>query len=338
MICLRMICITVFLVLIVPDSFAQQNRQTSPKSLNSVIVYVDDFPPYINSEGMPLGTSAQTLKVLGEYAGIEIDFRYIPYSDATKLLSLQRDVVSFPYFFTKERAEKYYYSNPISLVSIQLYFNRQHNDFENISTINELRIGQVRGNSYGEAIDNLVSEPLIFESEVIAITALMNNQIDVLPMSKGVMDALILKYFAPQKELIKPLKNIQGNEKFHLMAPKTAFGKAIIEKVNNAIALKFEGDEMVESKTEKLPEVDVAELIPAEGFPAIIGKSIKDDHGYTLPIGTKVVVLDWSEAIRKPSSATNINRNMLLTSKVVILNGPHVGKEMMVRNMHIKLE
>lgn len=317
---------------------ASQSEVHDALKKKSLTVYVNDFPPYINSSKQPLGSAALTLKVLAKYADINIEFEYIPYSDAMALMRLQREVVSFPYFFTEKRAEEFYFSEPISVVSIQVFYSRQFNNIGELENLDDLKVGKVIGNSYGQEIDKLLENAKVFDSEINAVAALMNNTIDVLPMAKGVMEAIIQSHYSAQKELIRPIVAIQGVEKFHLMAPKSDFGQNVINTLNTAIKLKFGDKPLIENKVESAPKVDLAVLIPAEGFPAIIGKGVNDNDAYTLPIGTKAIVLDWSEGIRRPNSATNINRNMLLTSKVVILNGPHVGKEMMVRNMHIQLQ
>ncbi|MDT0594373.1 substrate-binding periplasmic protein [Glaciecola petra] len=333
-------CFTLLLCLsyVELSAAASQVEGNTAIQKQSLTVYVDDFPPYINSANKPLGSAARTLKVLGKYADVNIDFEYLPYSDAMALMRLQRDLVSFPYFYTEQRAEEFYFSEPISTVSIQVFYSRQFNNIGDRKNLEALKVGKVDGNSYGQEIDNMLVNAEIFDNEINAVAALMNNTIDVLPMAKGVMDAIIQSHYSAQKELIRPILAIQGTEKFHLMAPKSDYGKQVIDTLNAAIKLKFGNETPLENKIESAPKVDLAELIPAEGFPAIIGKGVNDDESYTLPIGTKAIVLDWSEGIRRPNSATNINRNMLLTSKVVILNGPHVGKEMMVRNMHIQLQ
>ena len=308
-------------------------------SNNNVIVYVDEFPPYINDQRSALGTSAKTLKVLGEYAGIDIEYRYIPYADAVALMKLEKDVVSFPYFFTEARKEHFYYSKPIVNISIRLFFNRQFADLSKATDISNMRVGTVLGYSYGQNVDAMLQDATQFDTDLAALVALMNNEIDVLPMANGVMESLLITHFKDQRQLIRPIQVISGSEQFHVMAPKTEYGKQVIAQIDAAIALKFGDATPQDNRAEKAPDADVAELIPAEGFPAIIGQYIDSpEQNYTLPIGTKVVVIDWSEAIRSANTTSSINRNMMLTSKVVILNGPHVGKELMVRNMHIKLK
>ncbi|MBF7074067.1 transporter substrate-binding domain-containing protein [Glaciecola sp. MH2013] len=328
------------------DSLSEHCSQLSADSLQTQVandndeltVYVDDYPPYIAASEKSLGSAAKILKTLGRFANKDIDFEYINYGDAESLLRLGRPAVSYPYFYTEERAKHFLFSCPVALASMQLFYSRQFNALEDINDLTGLKVGAVRNNSYGEVIDAKISNALLYDSEMSAIVALAKNEIDVLPMAKGVMDSFIKTHFSAQKQLIKPIKNIQGKEAFRVMAPRTSYGESVIAAINNAIYLKF-GDTAANELSEQSPPiVDNAELIPAEGFPAIIGRNIDDEQDYTLPIGTRVIVLDWSDGIRKPNSATNINRSMMLTSKVVILNGPHVGKEMLVRNMHIQLK
>lgn len=308
-------------------------------SSQEIVVYVDTFPPYINDERSQLGTSAKTLNVLAEYVDANIVFRYVPYADASKLMTLEKKAVGFPYFFTEARAKNFYFSKPIVNISIQLFFNRQYADLSTVTDLGDLKVGTVSGYSYGQNLDELIGAHTQFDSDMAALTALMNNDVDVLPMAKGVMEALLNTHFKDQRQLIRPIQSLSGSEQFHVMAPKTDYGQAVIAKINKAIALKYGDATPQDNRTDKAPEADVAELIPAEGFPAILGHVVGNKNkNYTLPIGTKVVVLDWSEAIRSPNTASSINRNMMLTSKIVVLNGPHVGKELMVRNMHIQLK
>ena len=85
---------------------------------------------------------------------------------------------------------------------------------------------------------------------------------------------------------------------------------------------------------------DLAKLITSEGYPAIIGQS-ENEQGelqyFTLPNGTKVVVMHWSDKMLQASSSDRLYKNMMDLSQVVILNGPHVGRVLFVRNMHIEL-
>ena len=325
-----------------PDLFCQspvvKGALANPLNMKDLEVYVDEYPPYISAPNDALGSAAKILDTLGKYSDTQIRFSYLSYLDAERLMLLGKNAVAYPYFFTSKRAESYYFSCGVALASIEIYYSRQFNALEDIVTLEGLTVGVVAGNSYGKSIDERLVGPIEYDTEINAIVALMDNKIDVLPMAKGVMDSFIKTHFSAQRELLKPLANIRGKSLFRVMAPKNEFGLNAINLINHAIVQKFGKSGPNERSVEIPPKVDLAVLIPAEGFPAIIGKNLEDNNDYTLPIGTQVIVLDWSEGIRKPNLATSINRSMMLTSKVVILNGPHVSKEMMIRNMHIQLK
>lgn len=53
--------------------------------------------------------------------------------------------------------------------------------------------------------------------------------------------------------------------------------------------------------------------------------------------GSAARVLDWSPKILQASNTDRRYKTMIDASRVVVLNGPHVGKELMVRNMPIEL-
>ncbi len=85
--------------------------------------------------------------------------------------------------------------------------------------------------------------------------------------------------------------------------------------------------------------VDLAQLVSAEGNPVILGRASGDsgDEFYALPLGTRVIVLEWSEKIARPSTNDRPYRIMMDESRVVVVSGPHVGRELYIRNMHLSL-
>jgi polar amino acid transport system substrate-binding protein len=128
----------------------------------------------------------------------------------------------------------------------------------------------------------------------------------------------------------------------HAIAAKTPEGKEIIHKINNALnSLNSMGMASLQNTTTAIPPaVDIARLTSSEGHPLIIGQSSAtgdDIKYYTLPQGSKALIIQWSNKILQSSKTDRIYKNMMDLSKVVLLNGPHVGKELFVRNMHIEL-
>ncbi|MBU2878562.1 MULTISPECIES: substrate-binding periplasmic protein [Aliiglaciecola] len=309
----------------------------------SIEVLTDVWAPYINPESEPMGRAAKVLDTIAAYAQANVKWRYVPYRDAALLLEKQKAQLGYPYFYTQQRAEKHYYSKPIFYLTSRLYFNRHFVSSELANNNYEsLKIAKVAGYSYGEKIDSIVTDGKQYETEEDALIALLNNEVQILPMTEGVMNNLLDTRFSEQKQLIIPVDEVKDESSLHIIASKTAEGKALIEKFDQAITMRLNGEDAQLQPTQNLKQqVDLATLVTSEGFPAILGEFTNqngDIDYYTIPIGTKVIVLQWSSKILKPSHSDRIYKNMMETSKVVILNGPHVGKELRVKNMHIQLE
>lgn len=310
-----------------------------------VTVVTDIWPPYISAEGDEPGSAARMLELLLYLEGVEADWRYLPYELSLAQVSNKEELLSFPYFHSPEREEKVLFSKPIFSVTSHLYYNRQYTPDAAVADLKPqtARKGRVAGYSYGRKIDTLLADAKLYTSERDALTALFNHEIDLLPMTEGVMTALLLSHYPDRLQLIRPLPDMTDTSSLHVIAAKTPAGEQAIAKVNHALE-KAEslGLDSLQPANPSLPvAVDVAVLVSAEGYPAILGE-VRGTSGaaeyYTLPQGTKVLVTEWSEKIRMPSATDRIYKNMMDVSRVVVLNGPHTGKELLVRNMHIELQ
>lgn len=315
-------------------------------------IYTYDWEPYINPKGSPKGDAAEMFDVLGKFGSFNIDWQYVPYSDAQTLLELEKAALSFPYFYSEQRAKKFIYSKPLYFASVSVFYNRQNTSSEKVlSLFPSLIKGKVSGNSYGGNIDVKFDDAEVFETELEAISALLSGEISVLPMAKGVMKTLLKKYFSAQQALIKAIESSDFNNQLgmHVIASKNEIGNQLIKKVNAAIELRtqLQGEYKTKVKDTTL-SVDTAILKPSEGYPTILGRLSQiesrecgskgaGDVFFTLPISTKVIVLKWSEHVTKPSYTDRIYGNMMEESAVLVLNGPHLGKELCVKNMHVEL-
>lgn len=323
-----------------------------------VTVLTNDWPPYINSENEEAGRAAKMLEVVSAYAGISVDWHYIPYADAQSLLALQEYTVSFPYLYTEARAKKFYYSDALYNTRIKVYFNRrfyQQSSFDD--TLNNVKLGRVTGYSYGEYIDTLIENARAFETEMGALKALLNNEIDVLPMTEAVMQQLLKQYFPEQEKLVAAIEQpaLNAEHGLHVIASKTPEGLALINRINEAIStrMQLQGD-YIQPAPASVEKIDEVLLTTSEGYPAILGRALSGSNTqrqcdaevvatemanyYTLPLGTHAIVLQWSSTILHPSHTDRIYKNMMEESLLLILNGPHVGKELCVKNMHINIK
>lgn len=308
----------------------------------AVTVLTNYWPPYINKADEELGSAAKVLDMIGLEMGRSIEWKQLPYDYTFDLVKSGRAQAGFPYFKTAQRAQHVLFSAPVFRATSQIYYNRQFMR-EQIQSDNiaNYRIGKVAGYSYGSQIDPLLNQAVIYPTELQAIAALFAHEVDLLPMTEGVMNELLARYYPDRTQLIKAVPDLIDFSSLHLIAPDNTAGQQLIAQTNQAL------DRLREAKliTDKLavPEVypaDIARLLPGEGYPAILGRLTEAaPHQYlTLPIGTKVIVTEWSPKILRPDPSDRLFRNMNELSKVVVLNGPHIGKTLSVRNLHINLE
>lgn len=309
-----------------------------------VELLTNTWPPYINAVDEPLGSAAEIMELILRRSKVSARWTYVPYELALFEVSQGAQLISYPYFKTKKRQEQVLYSAPIFTVSSKIFYNRQYLNQKQAKEQfdKKLRIGKVAGYSYGESLDEAISTATVFNNEKRALTALFNHEIDLLPMTESVLDTILNADFPQRQQLIRPLENVEEVSSLHLIAAKSAAGKAIIERVNQALLeLKTAGLASIQNEPFEAPvSVDVASLVVAEGYPTILGQTAQSGASieyYTLPLGTGALVLEWSKNMLKPAANDRLYQHMMDLSKVVILNGPHVGKELYVRNMHIEL-
>jgi polar amino acid transport system substrate-binding protein len=302
-------------------------------------IATNKWSPYINDENQPLGTAADILKqVLGQ-DGYVISWDYKNYDLAIDLVAKNKQFAAFPYFKTSEREARVLYSKPIFSVVSHVYYNRQREAKLDLSDLSQFNFGRVAGYSYGRVIDAYLPNAKIFPTEKEALESLFKNEIDFLPMTDSVMNTMLNIEYRDQALLIKKVANVAEKDTLHIIAPKTKEGENFIKKVDSLLLQVTNIKSLQPSPVARFQPKDIAKLVTAEGYPAIVGQTSLNDVSdyYTLPQGTRVLILKWSDKILLPSTTDRIYKSMIDLSHVVVLNGPHVGKELFIKNMHLAI-
>lgn len=336
-----------------------------------VRVCTDYWPPFVNREGESLGTLARTVEMVLDNAGEEVDWAYFDYAYCRhRLLQGDERLLSFPWFETPEREANFALSEPLASVRTRVYYNRRFNSFPEIDPdLSGYTFGKVASYAYGDTIDPMVEEAIVFQTEDTAIQALLDNRIDLLPMTETVADAILQRDFPNQLQLIRPVEGTSGRAQLHVMAPKTDAGEALIADFDASLkqlrrdgilrSLDEEGVEEADAAAQlpaapvscqdgrarnadasaRAGDGDLARIVSSEGFPVVLGRQESEDgdHFYALPQGATVFVVCWSQRIAVPSTSDRLYKTMVDESRVVILDGPHVGEELYIKNMHLQI-
>lgn len=303
-------------------------------------IVTNQWLPYVNPADQNLGTAAELLHQVYSQEDTKINWQHLNYDLAFELVVKGKQQAAFPYFKTEERAKQVLFSQPIFSATNHIYYNRQKQQQLDLSNLAKFKFGRVAGYSYGQQIDDYLTNAESFASDQSALESLLNNEIDFLPMTQSVMNTLLNGQYKDQALLVKKIDAIAANESLHLIAPKTDVGKQLISQLNSLINQAKAITSLQLKPVERTKRKDIAKLVASEGYPAIVGQTslVDPTQFYTLPQGTSVLVLNWSEKIRQPSNTDRIYKSMIDLSQVVVLNGPHVGKELFVKNMHLEIQ
>ena len=324
---------------------------------NPLPVCTDYWPPYVNAEGEAPGQLSRIVNVVLDDMGRQPDWTYFDFAYCRyRIDQKDRAMLSFPWFRTAERVADTYLSEPLFEATTRIYYNRQFNTFDGpVQDYSGYRFGRVASYAYGESIDRLVEDAIVFPTEREAIDALLKRQIDLLPMTEGVATATLEKDFPDRLQLILPLNGQTDTATLHVMAPRTPAGKSLIEAFNKSLkTLTDKGVVRLSPAVEPAGEADggnaaaacgaagsgdIARIVASEGFPVVLGRQDHDGRSsyLALPQGTKVIVLCWSPRIATASDSDRLYKTMVDESRVVALDGPHVGQEVFVKNMHLAI-
>ena len=325
-----------------PDTQAQTDE--------AIVIYTDTYRPFIEPEGEPDGDGMRMVRLILENMDQSFELRYRDFGFA--LYSTQRSpgVATFPWRKVPAREALFHFSEPLFETQTRLHFNRQA--FPNglaADQLTDLTLGQLEDYAYTGAIARLFDtadanriEIRTYAREVEAIRALLVGEIDVLPLPSTVIEATTMPQFPNHIELLDSVAGISEPFPLHMIAAMTPEGEAFINAFDTSYARLREAGVLsgpiTGSESVDTDFGETAELLASEGFPVIVGRLEQADGEsayYAIPQGTRALVLEWSDTILTASRSDRIFKTMVDETRVLILNGPHVGKELFVKNKHI---
>lgn len=316
-------------------------------------VYGNTWPPYVTSPGSDPGMTTQIVQEILRTAGKEPQFRYLQYSLIYKLLKSGDIPAAYPYFKTPLREQEVYFSKaPLHDVENRIYYNHYKNGPSVWADIKGSpgSLRGVDGYAYGEKyIGPLLDKTNVFKSEVLALRALIENEITYLPMTRRVMEHLLQQYFPEHTYKIRALTFEDGSvvsetTPLYVIFPRTAAGNALKNEFDAAREkLNSEGGFKAVNKSRPEYNSFFVTLEATDSVPFITGQDVENENDthrkiYAIPSGSRGVVLEWSESILKPGQSESVYPVMMDQSLVRLVSGPHAGKELWIKNIHLEID
>jgi polar amino acid transport system substrate-binding protein len=313
--------------------------------LPSMILTSGSWSPYsgvnLPQQGVAGAVVAAVLERMGFVA--EIQFMPWPKAEDTARTSTHNGSVraTFPYVYTDDRAQQFYYSQPIIHIEQSIYFHGRHRGaaqaVRSAEDLGSFRIVPIVGYSYVSPLSNFLADD---------IQPVANNQ-----------EAFTYLLAHPDKKLVvveatpvayEVLRNNfpgGGNEfavadyrlrlPVYLMASKlNPHNRQFVADFDRALSdLQAEG--RIQSLALKVLAMIDADrsvmLVPAKPGDRLLGYAdLKKQQQKILPQGTRAVIEQWGEAYFAFSQFSDKVQDSSLLVKVRVINGPASGSTLFV--------
>ena len=163
-----------------------------------------DFPPYEYQEDKaPHGIFITIVKDIFNKANISLELEFLPFKRGYNMVKKGKIDGIFNFYKVKERLEYFDYSEPIIKNPLH-FFSRKDSavDFNTLDDLKNLKIGLLRGYTYGEEFDNsTIFKKDITDSHIANFKKLAFGRIDLYPCDK-----LVGIYLAKKNNLMSELE------------------------------------------------------------------------------------------------------------------------------------
>src|SRR3990167_129356 len=162
-------------------------------------VAVGEWPPYIAKDLPFHGLIPHIVSEALAAHDIELKFHFMDWQSAYDQTRAGKMDASIGWIKNEVRMQEVFFSKPISY-STTTFFHQKKKAFtwDEFSDLKRLKIGAVRGYSYGDEFDQAHARGAltvqVFETEELAFAALLAEQIDLLPSETQVGEALLRQY------------------------------------------------------------------------------------------------------------------------------------------------
>ena len=210
---------------------------------DSINITNGEWAPYLSEKLPGYGTASQIVQEAFEKEGIDVNYGFFTwaraYEEAKKGTEWQASVI---WTRNDERAELFYFSDPVIALSDVLFYIRGHQvEWKSIRDLNKYRIGLTRGYFYGDEIANAEKSGYMqierTTTEVLNFKKLLRGRLDAVISGKDVGNAIIKDNFTDAERFAftshsKPTRTVS----YHVIISKQTPGaRQYIKAVNSGL-------------------------------------------------------------------------------------------------------
>ncbi len=170
-----------------------------------------EWAPYVGQNLPQFGLSSAIISSAAQKFGMQTRIEYFPWKRAMQLGGKDASYVGyFPAYYTKERAQECYFSQPIGASRVGLaYLKNNPLQFESVNDLaaqTKLTIGVVYGYSNGDEFDVLVKQGRL-KTEASASDGLNLRKLMIGRVHAAVVDEVVLRYLLKTDPMLSNYAN-----------------------------------------------------------------------------------------------------------------------------------
>jgi polar amino acid transport system substrate-binding protein len=197
-----------------------------------------EWPPHTTKTMLAYGIASELVTAITKEMGYTPSYHFYPLKRLLHHVQEGKHWGAFPGSYTKERAEKFYYSDPIfPQVDRFFYYKKQPSVvYQNLVDLLPLTIGGTKGFWYEEGFNKAGLKTYYVAKDLLALKMLMGGRLDLVAINENVGWQLIKKHFPGEIHnfgtLTKPLR---VKENFLLASKKYPQTKERLQQFNRAL-------------------------------------------------------------------------------------------------------
>lgn len=209
-----------------------------PAHGESIPLATGEWIPYTSSTLEHKGRFTQRVTAVLQEMALTPDYHFYPWRRCFDSVIKGRVWAAFPYAFTPERAEKVWFSDPISCSRTLFFYydttgKRKIPSFSQLSDLRPYRLGGVTGYYYEEMFQRAGLTVEYVTKEVYAMEKLIRGRIDLMPVNEQVAQHLIHTSFPQHAGNFKTIPRPLTENTLHLIVSKQfTQSRLLLEKFN----------------------------------------------------------------------------------------------------------
>ena len=197
----------------------------SSYSEDSIVIVTNDYEPYTSSENGGSGLMLDIIQQAFNEVDLNVTFKFYPWKRCQNELDKGLAFAAIPYFKTKDRQEKYDFSEPILPMFNRWFYNTESFpegfEWSDLSDFQGYNIGGVLGFWYTSTLEDSGLNLELVKNDLQNLKKLASHRIDFTIIDELTGNGLVREHMLSNIEIIKFLDKPFDVQESHLLISRS---------------------------------------------------------------------------------------------------------------------